>query len=235
MDINNIYNIDCIKGMNKMIKKSIKVDLIIADPPYVISKTSNFHMMKDRKKSRTGTDFGSWDKKFSNKPWLRRSYDILKNGGSLLVFNDFKKSSEIIKIATDLGFIYKDSLIWKKTNPMPRNRDRRYVPDVELIMWFVKPGKWTFNRGNSKYQSSVISFPSESGGGFKRYHPTQKPIKLIEHLIKIHSNEGDVVLDPFSGSGSTAVSATRLKRKFIGFEIDEKYYKKSMERLNEKR
>ena len=149
MEINNIYNIDCNKGMNKMIKENLKVDLIVADPPYVISKKSQFHTMKDRKNPRKGTDFGEWDKEFNNKPWIKKSYELLNKGGSLLVFNDFKKATEIINYAQSLGFVYKDTLIWKKTNPMPRNRDRRYVPDVEMIIWFVKPGKWTYNRQNS--------------------------------------------------------------------------------------
>lgn len=232
MVINSIYNIDCNKGMNKMIKDNLKVNLIIADPPYVISKKSQFHTMKDRKKPRKGTDFGEWDKGFNNKPWIKKSYELLNNGGSLLVFNDFKKASDIINYAQSVGFIYKDTLIWKKTNPMPRNRDRRYVPDVEMIIWFVKPGKWIYNRQNSKYESSVISIPSESGGGYKRYHPTQKPVKLIEYLIKIHSNENDLILDPFMGSGTTAISAKNTNRKYIGFELNKEYFELSIKRIN---
>lgn len=224
MEINKIYNKNCILGINKMIKENLKVNLIIADPPYVISKKSQFHTMKDRKKPRNGTDFGEWDKDFNNKPWIKKSFDVLDKGGSLLVFNDFKKATEIINYAQKVGFVYKDTLIWKKTNPMPRNRDRRYVPDVEMIIWLIKPGKWTFNRQNQKYESSILPFASESGGAFKRYHPTQKPTKLIEYLIKLHSNENDLVLDPFMGSGTTAISAINTKRNFIGFELEKKYF-----------
>ena len=115
---------------------------------------------------------------------------------------------------------------------MPRNRDRRYVPDVEMIIWFVKPGKWTYNRQNSKYESSVISIPSESGGGYKRFHPTQKPQKLIEYLIKIHSNKGDLILDPFMGSGTTAICSIKNSRNFIGFELEEEYFNSSIKRIN---
>lgn len=224
MEINKIYNKNCILGLNRMIKENMKVNLIIADPPYVISKKSQFNTMKDRKNPRNGTDFGEWDKEFNNRPWIKKSYEVLNNGGSLLVFNDFKKATEIIKYAQKAGFVYKDTLIWKKTNPMPRNRDRRYVPDVEMIIWLVKPGKWTFNRQNLKYESSILSFASESGGAFKRYHPTQKPTKLIEYLIKLHSNENDLILDPFMGSGTTAISAINTKRNYIGFELEKKYF-----------
>ena len=231
MEINKIYNKNCILGMNKMLKDDMKVNLIIADPPYVISKKSQFHTMKDRKNPRNGTDFGEWDKDFNNRPWIKKSYELLSSGGSLLVFNDFKKATEIIEYAQKIGFVYKDTLIWKKTNPMPRNRDRRYVPDVEMIIWLVKPGKWTFNRQNAKYESSIMQFASESGGAFKRYHPTQKPIKLIEYLIKLHSNENDLILDPFMGSGTTALSAIKTKRNYIGFELDKKYFEVCEKRI----
>lgn len=231
--MNKIFNEDNLKGMSKLISKGFLVDLIIADPPYVISRESQFHTMKDRKNSRTGTDFGDWDHKFNNKLWLRRAYKILKNGGSLLVFNDFKKASYIIDYAQKLGFIYKDTLVWKKTNPMPRNRDRRYVPALEMMIWFVKPGaKWTFNRMHETYESGVFAYASESGGAFNRIHPTQKPVKLVEQLIRIHSNEGDVILDPFMGSGCTAVACINSTRKYVGFELDENYYLKSIKRID---
>ena len=164
---------------------------------------------------------------------VERAYNLLKNGGSLVVFNDFKKASYIIDYAIKLGFEYKDTIVWKKTNPMPRNRDRRYVPSLEMMIWFVKPGKWTFNRLKETYESGVFEFPSESGGGYKRIHPTQKPIKLIERLIEIHSNEGDLVLDPFMGSGTTAIAAKSINRNYVGFELNKEYYEKSISRIEE--
>lgn len=230
-ELNNIYNQDAVLGLQQIQEKSI--DLIVADPPYVISKESNFHTMKDRKNARTGTNFGNWDIDFDNAPWITESFRTLKPGGSLIVFNDFKKSSIVVDIATSAGYVYKDTLIWKKTNPMPRNRDRRYIPDVEMLIWFVKPGKWTYNRQNEKYESSILPFAVESGGGFKRYHPTQKPVKLIEYLLSIHSNDGDVILDPFMGSGTTAIAAINTNRNFIGFELDKNYYDTCINRINE--
>jgi site-specific DNA-methyltransferase (adenine-specific) len=226
------HNKDCVEGMNDLFKNGGEcVDLIVADPPYVVSKESNFHTMKDRKNQRTGTTFGEWDLEFDNREWINSSYNILKKGGSLIVFNDFKKASIIYDIASEAGFEYKDTIIWKKTNPMPRNRDRRYIPNIEMLQWYVKKGSWTFNRQDEKYEGSILSFPSESGGGFKRYHPTQKPVKLIEHLIKIHSNNGEIVLDPFMGSGTTAVASLNLNRHFIGFEINPEYVSIANERI----
>jgi DNA modification methylase len=231
-NMNKIYNEDNLIGMNRLISTGLNVDLIVADPPYVISKDSQFHTMKDRKNPRTGTNFGGWDQEFDNKLWLRRAFKLLKNGGSLIVFNDFKKASFIIYYAQKLGFIYKDTLVWRKTNPMPRNRDRRYVPALEMMIWFVKPGdKWTFNRMHETYESGVFAYASESGGAFNRIHPTQKPVKLIEQLIRIHSDEGDLVLDPFMGSGCTAIACINSGREYIGFELDKDYYDKSIIRI----
>ena len=232
---NQIRNVDCVTGMDDLITQGIAVDLIVADPPYVISRDSNFHTMKDRKNARTGTKFGAWDEEFDNNAWINKSFDVLKDGGALIVFNDFKKASDIINICSSAGFEYKDVIIWEKTNPMPRNRDRRYVPSLELMIWFVKmqKDKWTFNRQGNTYQSPVMRYASESGGAFKRYHPTQKPVKLIEEIIKIHSNSGELVLDPFMGSGTTAISAINTGRKFVGFELDKKYYDILTNRINE--
>lgn len=233
--LNKVYNRDCVDGMDGLIQSGIEVDLIVADPPYVISRGSNFHTMKDRKNARTGTAFGKWDEEFDNNDWIKRSFSVLKDGGSLVAFNDFKKVSDIITIATKAGFEFKDVIAWEKTNPMPRNRDRRYVPSLEIMIWFVKKkkAKWTFNRQDSSYQSPVMRYPSESGGAFKRYHPTQKPVKLIEEIIKIHSNPGDLVLDPFMGSGTTAISAFNTGRRYVGFELDEKYFKILTSRIAE--
>jgi len=234
--INQVKNEDCIKGIVDMISNGIFVDLVIADPPYVISRESNFHTMKDRKNARTGTKFGSWDEEFDNTVWIEKSFSVLKDGGSLIVFNDFKKVSEIIFIAAKAGFEFKDVIVWEKTNPMPRNRERRYVPSLELMIWFVKKqkAKWTFNRQENAYQSPIMRYASESGGAFKRYHPTQKPVKLIEKIIKIHSNLGELVLDPFMGSGTTAISALNTGRRFIGFELDKKYFNILSNRIEER-
>lgn len=231
MDRNSILNCDCVTGMKKYIEPG-SVDFIIADPPYVISKPSQFATMPDRKKQRTGTDFGYWDQHFDNKDWLMAAFSVLKGSGSIVVFNDIKKITDIILIAQQIGFVYKDVIIWNKTNPMPRNTTRRYVQDIEMAIWFVKPnGKWTFHRIDSPYMSCVKRYPAESGGGVARLHPTQKPLKLFKSIIETHTNVGDLVLDPFMGSGTTAIACMETKRNFIGFEIDKKYYEACQQRI----
>lgn len=204
------------------------VSLFLIDIPYNISRDNNFSSMKDRK-NRVGIDFGEWDKEFNE-----LSLDILipklKKGGSILIWSAFEQFDIIRNVFQELEL--KDKLIWEKSNPMPRNRDRRYVSNVELCTWYVKKGeKWTFNRQKESYESCVLKYPSESGGGFTRYHPTQKNLEMIKYLVNIHSNINDVVVDCFLGGGTTGVACKLLGRNFIGVELDENYFEVSKKRI----
>ena len=202
---------------------SSSIDLILTDPPYNISRPNNFYTM-----GRTGIDFGEWDKDADLFFYLEEAFRVLKNGGSFIVFNDWKNLGDISKKSEEIGFETKDVLRFEKSNPMPRNRDRRYITDYEFAIWFVKGGaKWTFNRLDSNYQRPKFVCAIENG-----LHPTQKPIKLMEDIIKIHSNDGDLILDPFCGSGSTLFAAKNLNRNYIGIEKEEKYYNTAQQRLS---
>jgi DNA (cytosine-5)-methyltransferase 1/site-specific DNA-methyltransferase (adenine-specific) len=130
--------------------------------------------------------------------------------------------------------IVKDIIIWKKTNPMPRNIDRRYVQDTEFAVWAVKKNsKWIFNKPDSKpYLRSCYETPTVSGKE-RTSHPTQKSLKLMEEIIKIHTNKNDVILDPFMGSGSTGVAALKNDRKFIGIELEKEYFDITIKRIEE--
>ena len=151
--------------------------------------------------------FGEWDKGFDQFVWLNEIPRILSQNGSVVIFNDWKNVGEIAKYCESIGLVIKDMLRWEKTNPMPRNRDRRYVTDYECAIWVTnKKAKWTFNRGSDTYQRPKFIY-GVVGGKEKTGHPTQKPLKLIEELLKIHSNKGDMVLDCFMGSGTTAIAA----------------------------
>jgi len=196
------------------------IDMILTDIPYNISRENNFKTMKDRK-GRNGIIFGKWDYDF-NIESLKAIQNKIKNGGSLIIFSSFEQFYEIRKVFDKLDF--KDKIIWEKTNPMPRNRDRRYISNVEIASWYVKGKDWIFNR-QDKYHGAVFRYPSESGGGFKRFHPTQKNLELIKKLIMIHSNEGDIVLDILLGGGTTAIACQMLKRCWIGIEISPEYCK----------
>lgn len=220
MELNKIYNMDCIEGM-KLIKDN-SIDLTITDPPYNISKNNNFKTM-----GRSGIDFGEWDKEFDLFSYMDEVYRILNKNGSFVVFNDWKNLGKIVDYAEILGFVTKDMIRLEKTNPMPRNRDRRYITDFECAIWFTMPkAKWIFNRQNEGYER-----PKFVGNVEKGLHPTQKNTKLMEWLIKIHSNEQMTILDPFMGSGTTAIACINTNRNFIGFELDKKYCDIANERI----
>jgi DNA modification methylase len=176
---------------------------------------------------RAGIDFGEWDKGFDLFSYIDEVSRILKKDGSFVVFNAWRNLGAIADYAEKQGFETKDMIRLEKSNPMPRNRDRRYITDYECAVWFVKKGaKWTFNRQDSKYQRPKFVASIESG-----LHPTQKNLSLMENLVKIHSNEDDIVIDPFMGSGTTLKMAKELGRNYIGIDMSIEYCKLSKKRL----
>ena len=213
---------DCLEVMKQLSDKS--VDLVLTDPPYNIARENNFSTM-----GRAGIDFGEWDKGFDLFSYIDEVSRILKKDGSFVVFNAWRNLGAIADYAEKQGFETKDMIRLEKSNPMPRNRDRRYITDYECAVWFVKKGaKWTFNRQDSKYQRPKFVASIESG-----LHPTQKNLSLMENLVKIHSNEDDIVIDPFMGSGTTGLACKNLTRNFIGIEKELQYFETAKRRIYE--
>ena len=211
---------DCLERMKEIPDWS--VDMVLTDPPYNIARDNNFSTM-----GRAGIDFGEWDKGADLFSYIDEVYRVLNKNGSFIVFNDWKNLGDIVKYAEKLGFVTKDMLRLEKTNPMPRNRDRRYITDYECAIWFTMPkAKWVFNRQDESYQRPKFVHSVEKG-----LHPTQKNLKLMEELVKIHSNVGMTVVDPFSGSFTTGVACANLDRAFIGIEMDETYFNIGKERM----
>lgn len=227
-----IYQDDAYKIINTFKENNLKVDHIITDPPYNISKKNNFNTMKTAK--RHGVDFGEWDKEFDLYSWIPLYGDLINAGGTFIIFTSYRYISYIVDVLEDSGFIVKDILKWKKQNPMPRNINRRYVQDTEFAIWAVKPKvKWIFNKPEDvSYLRAEFKTPVVSGRE-RTIHPTQKSKKLMSEIIQIHSNKEDIILDPFMGVGTTGVASLELKRRFIGIEISDTYYKLAKERLNE--
>lgn len=221
-----LYRGDCLEMIDQLPDRS--VDLVLTDPPYNISQeqTANGFWSMNRQ----SLDFGTWDHDFDQTSWIQPMTEKIAKNGAMIIFNRWKNLGLIADELERCGMDVKDCIRWEKTNPMPRNRDRRYVADFEFAVWAVKQrGKWTFNRQDSKYQRP--EFIATAPNGKHRFHPTQKPVSLLEELIKIHSNPGDLVFDPFLGSGSTGVAALELGRRFVGIEISEKYYQIAKERI----
>lgn len=212
-------------------KQGLQVDCILTDPPYNISRN---HQLGFSNMGRAGMDFGKWDYGFDQSEWIKQCVPLLKNGGSIIIFNDWKNLSYLVEALESSGCVIKDLLRWEKSNPMPRNVNARYVVDFECAIWAVKGKKrWVFNKPeNVPYLRAV--FKSGIVLGSKRLHPTQKQLSVIEEILRIHTNENDLVFDPFSGSGTTALACINHSRKFIGSEIDKKYFEIACERLRDK-
>lgn len=219
-----LYQGDCIESIKNVDGGS--VNLVLTDPPYNIARKNNFHTM-----GRAGIDFGEWDKGFDLFSYIKEIPRVLHKDGSVIIFNDWKNLGDIARCCEENGLVIKDMLRWEKANPMPRNRDRRYVTDYEVAVWCTNAkAKWTFNR-----QSDAYDRPKYSGGltpaSEKTGHTTQKPVYLMEQILETHSNQGDVVLDMFMGSGTTGVACKNKGRSFIGMELDLDYFESAKKRI----
>lgn len=223
-------NESCFDLMPKI--KNNSIDLILIDPPYEISRPTNFQAGeetgRDTDRFRISMDFGEWDKNFSGlETVVKEGYRVLKPGGTMICFYDIWKIETLKRLYDENKFKQVRFLEWIKTNPVPINSKINYLTNArEVAVSAIKISKPTFN---SSYDNGIYSYPICQDKG--RFHPTQKPLVLMEELIKKHSNENDIVLDCFAGSCTTGVAAINTNRSFIGCEIDEEYYTKAMERI----
>lgn len=224
---NKLFNINALDLMDKMIENKVKVDHIITDPPFNISKDNNFATM-----GRQSLDFGEWDKNFDQESWIIKASKVIKDGGSIVIFNGWKNMGDIAKTLENNGFLVKDILRWIKSNPMPRNRDRRYITDYEFAIWATKGKDWTFNRIDENYQRPEFKYPAP--GNSVRIHPNQKSYELIKEILMIHTNVGDTIFDPFSGSGTISKVCIENGRNFIASEMNKEFYEKSIKYISEK-
>lgn len=175
-------------------------------------------------------NFGDWDKNFIGLDIvIKEGYRILKDGGTLICFYDLWKIETLKNYMENAKFKQIRFIEWLKTNPVPINSKINYLSNArEVAICGIKRSKPTFN---SSYDNGLYQYPICHDLG--RFHPTQKPLELMEALVLKHSNENDIVLDCFSGSGTVGVAALKNKRKFIGCEISSEYYQKSLERLKQ--
>ena len=276
----NVKNKEGIKFLTEIPNNS--VDLILTDPPYLISKDSGMNKFvkevaqleesgKNKKtdeeweqlKHEKGytddtykenyikygntsgkkygykTEFGDWDKEFTIEKlqeFIQLFYRKLKKGGTCIIFFDIWKMETLKRLMEQIretkkgnwiGFNQIRFIEWIKTNPIPLNQSTNYLTNArEIALLGVKGGKPTFN---SKYDKGIYEFPIQ--GGKNRFHPTQKSLPLFEELIRKHSTEGDLVIDPFLGGGTTALACKNTNRHFKGCEIDKKFYDKVIDIL----
>ena len=225
-----IENTDCLTLMKEIDDNSI--DLILTDPPYNLglfakSRAANLQNMRENFFVAAGwddMDFDAW--KDSMNTFFEQAARVSKKGASMIMFMSILKIETIIEIAQKYGFYYKTTGIWHKTNPMPRNMNLHFINSTEPWLYFVYGAKTgCFNNGGKALHDYIETSITPKREKIHGAHPTQKPLELIKYFINVLSNEGDTVLDPFMGSGTTAEAAQLLNRHFIGSEIDENYFK----------
>lgn len=247
----SIKNDSCFNYLKTIQPNSI--NLILIDPPYEVSRDTNFAKSdpkgNDTDRFRMSMDFGDWDKNFTNLDVvIKECYRILKKGGTLICFYDLWKITTLKNYFEVANFKQLRFIEWIKTNPVPINSQTNYLTNSrEIAILGVKGGKPTFHSKydngiyDNTYQEENIDIPENGGEIYKfpichdkgRFHPTQKPIQLIKELIEKHSNENDIVLDCFLGSGTTAVACILSNRNFYGCEISPQFYNKARNRIEQ--
>lgn len=231
-----LINGDCLVSMDNIEDGS--VDLLLTDPPYNLGlfmqeRATNLKRMRENYFGAAGWDnLSSEDWAESMDGFFEEASRVVRKGGSAIVFMAVIKLETLIGLAQKHGFYYKTTGVWHKLNPMPRKMNLHFINSTESWVYFVNGAKTgTFNNEGRAihdfYESSVTPKSEKEFGK----HPTQKPIELMDHFVSLLSNPGDVVLDPFMGSGSTGVSAKELGRRFVGIELDEDYFDIAAKRM----
>ena len=224
-----IVNGDCLNYLGQIPDNSI--DLILTDPPYNIAQysTGNINLPG---RSALNNDLAAWDlipvDPFDLLPDFKR---IIKPDGNIFVFTSYNLIGKWHE-AFDSEFDTFQFFIWHKTNPAPKIFKNGFLNSCEMIacMW-NKGHKWNFSNQRDMhnfFESPICMRPERLS---EPKHPAQKPVKLLEHIISVASNEGDVVFDPFMGVGSTGVAALKSKRRFIGIEIEKNYFDAAEKRI----
>jgi modification methylase len=240
---------DCIAGMAKL--PAASVDLVFADPPYNLQLASNLKRPDD---SHVDAVDDAWDKfaSFSaydefTRLWLTACRRVMKPAATVWVIGSYHNIFRVGSIMQDLGFWILNDVIWRKTNPMPNFRGRRFTNAHETLIWASRDADargYTFNYEVLKAANEDVQVRSDwtlplctgeerlKARTGKKLHPTQKPEALLARVILSSSRPDDLVLDPFCGTGTTGAVAKRLGRRFVGCEQDSKYAKAAEKRIS---
>ena len=239
---------DCLEELKKLPDGS--VDLVFADPPYNLQLGGELLRPDNSKVDAVDDD---WDRFESfeaydafTKAWLKESRRVLKDDGALWVIGSYHNIFRVGATLQDLGFWILNDIVWRKSNPMPNFKGTRFTNAHETLIWAAKSRggrRYTFNYDAMKMANDELQMRSdwtlplctgeerlkdETGA---KAHPTQKPEALLHRLIMASTRPGDVILDPFFGTGTTGAAAKRLGRRFIGLEREDAYVKIARERL----
>ncbi|MCA0277706.1 MAG: site-specific DNA-methyltransferase [Proteobacteria bacterium] len=246
--LDTIIKGDCIAALDKL--PSASVDVIFADPPYNLQLDGELHR-PDQSKVDAVDDH--WDQFESfeaydafTRAWLLAARRVLKPNGTIWVIGSYHNIFRVGAKMQDIGFWILNDVVWRKTNPMPNFRGRRFQNAHETMIWASRDQKgkgYTFNYEAMKASNDDVQmrsdwlFPICTGGerlkddNGNKLHPTQKPEALLARIMLASSKPGDVILDPFFGSGTTGAVAKRLGRHFVGIEREQSYIDAAQERI----
>ncbi len=247
-DVNRIILGECIEELRALPKGC--ADLVFADPPYNLQIDGE--LMRPNNTRVDGVD-DDWDK-FSGfaaydaftRDWLKACRDVLKPDGALWVIGSYHNIFRVGSQLQDLGYWILNDVIWRKTNPMPNFRGKRFTNAHETLIWAARGEKsrYTFNYEAMKALNEDLQmrsdwlFPICSGAerlkksNGKKAHPTQKPENLLQRILLASTNPGDLVVDPFFGTGTTGAAAARLGRRWIGIEREKSYARVAQKRID---
>lgn len=245
--LDKILKGDCVAALERLPEKS--VDVIFADPPYNLQLDGDLHR-PDQSKVDAVDD--AWDQFESfaaydafTRAWLLAARRVLKPNGTIWVIGSYHNIFRVGAIMQDLGFWILNDIVWRKTNPMPNFRGRRFTNAHETLIWASKSesAKYRFNYDAMKALNEDLQMRSDwtiplctgaerlKKGDGQKAHPTQKPEALLHRVIMSSTNTGDVILDPFFGTGTTGAVAKKLGRDFIGIERESEYIAHAQERI----
>jgi modification methylase len=246
LPLNQIIMDDCIAAMSALPAASI--DMVFADPPYNLQLGGDLFRPEGGRVDAVDND---WDKFDSlaiydafSKAWLREARRILKPNGTLWVIGSYHNIFRVGTALQDEGFWILNDIIWRKVNPMPNFKGTRFTNAHETLIWAStsEDARYTFNYRAMKTLNDELQMRSDWSfpicGGQERIkrngtkaHPTQKPEALLYRILLACTKPGDVVLDPFFGTGTTGAVAKRLGRNFIGIEREPTYVDVALERI----
>jgi modification methylase len=248
LPINSILAGDCIDVMNSLPEAS--VDLIFADPPYNLQLKADLHRPDNSKVDAVDdawdqfSSFAAYDK--FTQDWLKAARRLLKPNGAIWVIGSYHNIFRVGATLQNEGFWILNDVVWRKSNPMPNFRGKRFTNAHETMIWASKSegGKYTFNYEALKALNEGVQMRSDwvmpictgherlKDDNGNKAHPTQKPEALLHRILVGCTNPGDIILDPFFGTGTTGAVAKMLGRDFIGIEREESYRKVAQKRLD---
>lgn len=219
MELNKIYNEECIEGMKKMSDNSI--DLIVTDPPYLVNYKTNRRKNKEHRFTKAILNDNNEQLIID---YINECYRVLKDNSAMYMFCSSDKV-DFFKQQLEKKFKIKNMVIWVKNNHTAGDLKGSFGRKYEIIFLVVKGVK----HFNGKRLTDIWEFDKVSGKN--QVHQNQKPLELIKLCIEKHSDENDIILDGFMGSGTTAIACMNTNRNYIGFELDEGYYNVSLDRI----